>query len=65
MEATISVICYKSKTLKNGEHSLMLRITQFGKSTYKSKKFRCGTTVFTQYHQKHKINSGQIHNLPT
>ena len=38
MEATISVICYKSKTLKNGEHPLMLRIAQFGKSTYKSLK---------------------------
>ncbi len=26
MDATISVICYKSKTLANGEHPLMLRI---------------------------------------
>lgn len=36
MDATISVICYKSKTLANGEHPLMLRIAQDGKSTYKS-----------------------------
>ena len=36
MDATISVICYKSKTLANGEHPLMLRIAQNGKSTYKS-----------------------------
>ncbi|WP_366785035.1 Arm DNA-binding domain-containing protein [uncultured Phocaeicola sp.] len=28
MGATISVICYKSKTLANGEHPLMLRIAQ-------------------------------------
>lgn len=38
MDATISVICYKSKTLANGEHPLMLRIAQDGKSTYKSLK---------------------------
>ena len=36
MEVTISVICYKSKTLKNGEHPLMLRITQNRKVQYKS-----------------------------
>ncbi len=36
MKATISVICYKSKTLANGEHPLMLRITQNRKSSYKS-----------------------------
>ena len=34
MKATISVICYKSKTLANGEHPLMLRITQNRKSSY-------------------------------
>jgi len=28
MDATISVICYKSKTLSNGEHPLTLRIAQ-------------------------------------
>ena len=38
MNATISVICYKSKTLSNGEHPLMLRIAQDGKSRYKSLK---------------------------
>lgn len=38
MDATISVICYKSKTLANGEHPLMIRIAQDGKSTYKSLK---------------------------
>ena len=38
MNTTISVICYKSKTLSNGEHPLMLRIAQNGKSKYKSLK---------------------------
>ena len=35
MDATISVICYKSKTLANGEHPLMLRIAQNGKTPSK------------------------------
>ena len=34
--ATISVVCYKSKTLTNGENPLMLRISKDGKKTYKS-----------------------------
>ena len=34
--ATLSVICYKSKTLTNGENPLMLRISKDGKKTYKS-----------------------------
>ena len=33
MDATISVICFKSKTLANGEHPLMLRITKDRKRT--------------------------------
>ena len=36
MNTTISVICYKSKTLANGEHPLMLRIIQNRKTQYKS-----------------------------
>lgn len=36
MNTTISIICYKSKTLSNGEHPLMLRITQNRKIKYKS-----------------------------
>lgn len=36
MNTTITVICYKSKTLSNGEHPLMLRITQNRKTQYKS-----------------------------
>ena len=32
----IDVICYKSKTLKNGEHPLMMRVTKDGKRKYVS-----------------------------
>ena len=34
--ATISVVCYKSKTLSNGENPLMLRVSKDGKKSYKS-----------------------------
>lgn len=38
MNATILVVCYKSKTLSNGEHPLMLRIIKNRKISYKSLK---------------------------
>lgn len=31
MNATINAVCYKSKTLSNSEHPIMLRITKNGK----------------------------------
>ncbi len=31
MNATINAVCYKSKTLKNGEYPIMLRICKQGK----------------------------------
>ncbi|MDE7074043.1 MAG: phage integrase SAM-like domain-containing protein [Odoribacter sp.] len=34
MYVSISIICYKSKTLSNGEHPLMLRIAKDGKKKY-------------------------------
>ena len=34
--ATINVVCYKWKTLANGEHPLMLRVTKDGKAKYQS-----------------------------
>lgn len=34
--ATFSVVCYKSKTLANGEHPLMLRVCKDGKKIYRS-----------------------------
>jgi hypothetical protein len=36
MNASISVVCYKSKTLSNGEHPLMLQISKKGKRKYQS-----------------------------
>ena len=36
MDATITVICYKSKVLKNGESPLMLRVSKDGKRSLKS-----------------------------
>lgn len=35
--ATISVVCYKYKTLSNGENPLMLRISKDGKNSYTKK----------------------------
>lgn len=40
-EATISVILYVSKTLSNGEHPLMLRVTKEGKRKYISLGLSC------------------------
>jgi integrase len=40
-EATISVILYVSKTLSNGEHPLMLRVTKEGKRKYISLGISC------------------------
>jgi integrase len=36
MSATINVVCYKSKTLANGEHPLMIRVCKDKKKIYKS-----------------------------
>jgi len=36
MNASISVVCYKSKTLSNGENPLMIQISQNGKRKYQS-----------------------------
>lgn len=45
MDATISVVCYKYKTLSNGEHPLMLRISKDGKKKYQS----LGISVLPRY----------------
>ena len=45
MNATISVVCYKSKTLSNGEYPLMLRICKDGKKKYQS----LGISVLPRY----------------
>jgi site-specific recombinase XerD len=36
MNATVNIICYKQKTLKNGEHPLMIRVCKGGKKKFKS-----------------------------
>lgn len=41
MSVKIAVICFKSKTLANGEHPLMLRITEGRKRTTKSLGISC------------------------
>ena len=36
MNASISIVCYKSKTLSNGSHPLMIQISKDGKRKYQS-----------------------------
>ena len=36
MATTINVLCYRSKTLSNGEHPIMVRICKDGKKKYVS-----------------------------
>lgn len=36
MNATVNAVCYKSKTLKNGEHPIILRVCKQGKMKYLS-----------------------------
>lgn len=36
MIETVNVLCYKSKTLSNGEHPLVIRICKDGKKKYVS-----------------------------
>ena len=45
MSTTVSIMCYKSKTLKNGEHPLMLCITKDRKRKYQS----LGVSVKPEY----------------
>jgi hypothetical protein len=35
MNATVNLVCYKQKTLKNGEHPLMIRVSKDGKKSTK------------------------------
>ena len=45
MATTVNVLCYKSKTLGNGEHPLMIRICKDGKKKYVS----LGVSVKTEH----------------
>ena len=56
MNATISVVCYKSKTLSNGEHPLMLRICKDGKKKYQSLGISIKATLWDFLKEKPKPN---------
>lgn len=45
MNASISVVCYKSKTLSNGENPLMIQVSKNGKRKYQS----LGVSINLQY----------------
>ncbi len=45
MKATINIICYKSKTLSNGENPLMIRVCKDNKVKYKS----IGISIKSEY----------------
>lgn len=45
MNGTVNVLCYRSKTLANGEHPLMICITKDGKRKYKS----LGVSILPQH----------------
>jgi hypothetical protein len=36
MNTGINILCYRSKTLANGEHPLMIRVCREGKKRYQS-----------------------------
>lgn len=45
MNATVNILCYKSKTLSNGEHPLVIRVCKDGKKKYQS----IGISVKSEY----------------
>ena len=45
MNACVSVVCYKSKTLSNGENPLMLQVSKGGKRKYQS----LGISILPRY----------------
>ena len=63
MKATANVVYYTSKTLANGEHSLMIRYCKDGKKKYKS----LGVSVNPQFWnfelktQFHTTCTGRVH----
>ena len=56
MSVNISIICYKSKTLSNGEHPLMLRITKDRKRSMKSLGFSVNPVYWDFNKEKPKSN---------
>ena len=45
MDAGVNILCYKSKTLANGAHPLMIRVCKDGKKKYVS----LGVSVLPQF----------------
>ena len=45
---TVSVILYKSKTLANGEHPIMLRLCYNGQRKYKSFGLSCSEKMWNE-----------------
>lgn len=56
MNATVNVLCYKSKTLSNGENPLMLRICKDGKKKYQSLKLSINPKFWDFDKEKPKRN---------
>ena len=48
MNTTANIVCYKSKTLANGEHPLMIRICKDGKKKYLSESLGYSSEKITQ-----------------
>ena len=48
MNTTANIVCYKSKTLANGEHPLMIRICKDGKKKYLSESLGHSSEKITQ-----------------
>jgi len=56
MNATVNVLCYRSKVLSNGEHPLMLRICKDGKKKYQSLKLSINPQYWDFEKEKPKRN---------
>jgi len=57
MNASISVVCYKSKTLSNGENPLMLQVSKNGKRKYQSLGISINPIYWDFNKTKWRINS--------
>lgn len=56
MKATITAVLYTSKTLANGEHPVMIRVSYNGKRNYKSTGVTCSKKYWNE--KKELINKG-------
>lgn len=55
---TVSVILYKSKTLANGEHPIMLRLCYNGQRKYKSFGLSCSEKMWNE--KKEEVRSSHL-----